>query len=90
MEQSLTSFDNKAGILSSIWTTYRLDSGFAEFIEYNDLGLPLAFAYSEGIVEFKNSGSSFIEETFDLLMATLDIEDEGFETLDDVLERASR
>jgi hypothetical protein len=90
MEQSLTSFDNKADILSSIWTTYRLDAGFAEFIEYNDLGLPLAFAYSEGIIDFKNGGSTFIEETFDLLMATLDIEDEGFETLDDVLERASK
>jgi len=90
MEQSQTSFDNKASILSSIWTTYRLDGGFAEFIEYNDLGLPLAFAYSEGIIDFKNNGSAFIEETFDLLMATLDIQDEGFETLDDVLERASK
>jgi hypothetical protein len=29
---------------------------------------------------------SFIEETFDLLLATLEVDDEGFETLDQLLE----
>lgn len=90
MEQSLTSFENKASILSTLWTTYRLDKGFAEFIEFNDLGLPLAFAFAEGIIDFKNGGSTFIEETFELLLTTLDIEDEGFDTLDDLLGRAAK
>jgi hypothetical protein len=37
------------------------------------------------LIDFKNAGSMFVEETFDLLLATLDIEDTGFETLEDVL-----
>lgn len=88
MEQ--TTFDNKAGILSTLWTTYRVDEGFETFIEYNDLGLPLAFAYAEGIIDFKAGGSTFIEETFELLLSTLEIEDEGYETLDDLLGRAAK
>jgi hypothetical protein len=84
-EVSKTSLDAKAAILSELWMTYKKDNQFQDFVEYNDVGLPLAFLYTEGLVEFKNAGSMFIEETFEILLTTLDIEDTGFETLDDVL-----
>lgn len=82
---SKTEFDAKASILSTLWIDYKTEKGFEDFLQYNDVGLPLAFAYTEGLVDFKNAGSMFVEETFDLLLATLDIEDTGFETLEEVL-----
>jgi hypothetical protein len=66
--------------------SYRLDSDFADFVEYNDIGLPLAYVISEGIVQSTDLSKRFVEETFDLLLAGLDKEDTGFETLEDILD----
>lgn len=81
-----TTFDNKANILADLWLNYRDDSEFADFLEYNDLGLPLAYAISNKIVPATDIATRFIEETFALLLAGLQIaEDTGYETLDDVM-----
>ena len=80
-----TTYDNKCSILSDIWLNYRNDTEFADFIEYNDLGLPLAYAISEGIVDSTELATNFINETFDLLLAGLGVEDTGFDSLDDVM-----
>jgi hypothetical protein len=84
-----TTYEDKASILADLWLNYRNDTNFADFVEYNDLGLPLAYAIDNEIVESTDMAARFIEETFDLLLAGLDIdEDTGFETLDDLLEEA--
>ena len=81
-EQTNTPLSNKADILSELWVQYKTDPDFADFIQYNDLGLPLAYAVSHGIIEMNNQVSMFIEETFDVLLTALDIEeDTGFEEL---------
>jgi hypothetical protein len=80
-----TTFDNKCAILADVWLNYRYDEQFLDFIEYNDMGLPLAYAVSEGIVRGTDLSTTFIEETFGLLLAGLEIDDTGFESLDDVL-----
>ena len=80
-----TTYDNKCSILSDIWLNYRNDTEFADFIEYNDLGLPLAYAIAEGIVDSTELATNFINETFDLLLAGLGVEDTGFDSLDDVM-----
>jgi hypothetical protein len=49
------------------------------------MGLPLAYALSEGIVKGTEMSDKFVDETFDLLLAGIGIEDTGFESLDDVL-----
>ena len=67
--------------------TYRKDADFSDFIEYSDLGLPLAYAISNDVVKSTPMAQQFIEETFDLFLAGLEIQDEGFETLEDILER---
>jgi len=85
-----TTLDNKLSILSQLWLDYRDDAEFTDFIEYNDLGLPLAYAISNDIVKITPTAERFIAETFDLLLAALDVEDEGFETLEDVLEAGSQ
>jgi hypothetical protein len=80
-----TTFDNKCLILSDLWLNYRSDEEFEDFITYNDMGLPLAYALSEGIVKGTELSTKFIDETFDLLLGGMDIEDTGFESLDDLL-----
>jgi hypothetical protein len=81
-----TTIENKTNILSELWLNYRQDVEFIDFIEYNDIGLPLSYVIANGIVESTDLANRFVEETFDLLLAGLEIEDtdEGFENLDDV------
>jgi hypothetical protein len=80
-----TNFLNKTSILAELWMNYRDDEGLQDFVEYNDLGLPLAyFLYNELVLPTKQS-EMYIEETFSLLVAALDVEDVGFESLDEML-----
>jgi hypothetical protein len=81
-----TTFSDKAQILSELWMDYRLDPDFKDFVEYNDLGLPLAYAIANGIVQSNEIADRFVEETFDLLLSGLGIEDTGFESLLDLLD----
>lgn len=82
-----TTFKTKCAILAEIWLNYRDDEEFQDFCEYNDLGLPLAYALDSNIVEATETAKAFVEETFELLLAGLDIEkDTGFESLEDLLE----
>jgi hypothetical protein len=81
----MTTQDNKVIILADLWLNYRDDSEFVDFVDYNDLGLPLSYMIANGIVERNEIADQFISETFDLLLAGLAIEDEDFETLEDVL-----
>ena len=88
-ENQGTDYLAKAQILSEVWMEYRSDEEFKDFIEYNDLGLPLAYAVDSGIVESTAMAENFISETFTLLLAGLGIsEDHGFETLEDIFELA--
>lgn len=80
-----TPYSTKAEILADLWMNYRNDEEFEDFIEYNDLGLPLAYAISTEVVKSTDLAEKFIDETFDLLLAGLEIEDTGFESLDDLL-----
>lgn len=80
-----TTFEDKTDILADFWITYKSDKGFQDFIAYNDLGFPLAYAISSDIVSVSEKAGTFIEETWDLLLTALEIEDTGFETLDDLM-----
>jgi hypothetical protein len=68
-----------------LWLNYRSDAEFDEFREYNDLGLPIAYAIANDIVKPTEMAQRFIEETFDLLLASLEVDDSGYETLDELL-----
>ena len=85
-----TTIENRTSILSDLWLNYRNDDDFTDFVSYNDIGLPLAYAIANGIVETTDLANTFITETFDLLLAGLEIEDSesGFETLDDLFAEA--
>lgn len=79
-----TTFESKALILSQIWMHHKDDDEMADFFEYNDIGVPLAFAYSEGIVNSTPTLEKYVNETFDLLIEALNINDAGFDDLQDL------
>lgn len=81
-----TTFSNKCSILSDLWMNYRDDEGMQDFVEYNDMGLPLAYFIDSDIVTPKDQAKMFVDETFNLLLGALDIEDQEFETLNEMLE----
>lgn len=81
-----TSFDNKCLILSDLWLNYRDDEEFEDYISYNDLGLPLAYAIANGIVEKSAIAENFVDEAWDLLLEGLGVEDIEFHSLEDILE----
>jgi hypothetical protein len=67
-------FANKCGILGEVWINYKDDKQFGDFIEYNDLGLPLAYMIAEGLIkEITPLGEQYIDETFTLFIAGLEI-----------------
>jgi len=80
-----TTFEFKADILSDLWLNYRYDAKFADFVAYNDLGLPLAYAISEDIVGSSPRAAEFINESFKQLLELLGKEDTGFESMNEIL-----
>ena len=82
----MTTKSNIAHILAELWLNYRDDEEFLDFVEYNDLGLPLAYMVSNSIVDTNPRAEQFIEETFDLLLSGMGIEDQDYETLDEILD----
>ena len=83
-----TSFENKCAILSQLWLNYRDEEQFTEFFEYNDLGLPLAYILDNKIADLNDTSQKFIDETFELLLELLELQDQGFESLDEMLKAA--
>ena len=80
-----TSFDSKALILGQLWLNFKGDDDLADFFEYNDLGLPLAFAFAQGIINHTPTLEKYINESFDLLLAGFEVEDTGFEDITDLM-----
>lgn len=86
MTEPATDFSTKVEILADLWLNYRNDKEFADFIEYNDIGLPLAYIITNDIVKTTPVATKFIEETFDLLIESLGYgNDYGYESLDELL-----
>jgi hypothetical protein len=81
----MTEISNQIIILAELYANYREDKGFQEFVKFNDLGLPLAYLSSEGLAMPSEDGLRYIAETFELFLGSLDIEDTGFTTLDEML-----
>jgi hypothetical protein len=83
-DKTETPFEKQCSILGDLWMQYRFDPQFSDFVSYNDMGLPMAFMVSEKLVTPTALAKSMIEETFQLLLVSLKIEDDDFESLDDL------
>jgi len=84
MEQS-NLFDNKVSILAELWMNYREDEQLKDFIEYNDLGLPMAYFLMNELVLPTQQSEIYINETYNLLIASLGVKDVEYESLDELL-----
>ena len=82
----MNNFENKTTILAELWMNYREDDQIKDFIEYNDLGLPLAYLITNEIVIPTNQADIYINESYDLLVAALDVEDVEYESLDEMMD----
>jgi len=87
-ETTTTPFSNKCQILGELWLRYRTDPEFEDFLEYNDLGIPIAYAIANNIVKSTEMAEKFVEESFDLLLASMDMEDDNWDNLDELLSMA--
>jgi len=86
-------FSNKCSILGQFWFEYRDDEKLSEFTSYNDVGLPLAWFIATGVVSAEPKAEDFINETFNLFIATLDLTEaelEGIDNLNDLLAMAEK
>ena len=78
-------FENKITILAELWMNYRDDEDLQDFVEYNDLGLPLAYFLMNEIVMPTSQSELYINETYDLFIASLQVADKEWESLDELL-----
>jgi hypothetical protein len=78
-------FENKITILAELWMNYRDDEELQDFVEYNDLGLPLAYFLMNEIVMPTSQSELYINETYDLFIASLQVADKEWESLDELL-----
>jgi hypothetical protein len=87
-DNTTTPYSNKLAILAELWMNHRQDLEMKDFVEYNDLGLPLAYAIAENVVKTTEMAQRFVEETFDLLIAGLGLEDENWDSLESMLSKS--
>jgi hypothetical protein len=84
--------ESKCSLIEEFMREYRLNDQYEEydvekFLEYNDIGIPLAQSVSYGLATPTIEGKDLIEETWVLFCEMLgaDFEDE-FDDLDDLLD----
>jgi len=76
-------FADKTGILGQLWIEFRDDEKFKTFIEYNDIGLPMAYMVAEGLIkELTPLGEQYIDESFKMFLDLMEVTEQE---LDDVL-----
>jgi hypothetical protein len=75
----------KAKILGQLWVEFRSDEDFKAFMEYNDIGCPLAYMVAEGIVkELSAVGEEMIGETFKMLISLLETTEDELDLLPEI------
>jgi hypothetical protein len=73
----MANYIDKCTVLAELWINYRDDKDFKDFLDYNDLGLPMAYMLAEGLVsEVTEIGQNYINESYNLFIKALDIEED--------------
>lgn len=77
-------FSDKCGILGQFWFEFRDDAKLSEFIEYNDIGLPLSWFISTGVVTPNPIAEDYVNETFALFLSAMEITEEEVGDIDNL------
>ena len=72
-----TTFENQCVILADLWLNYRDHEELEDFVEYNDLGLPLAYLIHTELATVTEEGIPYVEETFNLLCSALELDQDA-------------
>lgn len=88
--KKVTPLNIRVGILADLWSIYRDVPAWEDFINSQDLGLPLAHMVDNSIIYMNRivdtPAEDLIDETFESLLTGLGIKkDSGFESLDDII-----
>ena len=84
-----TDFSNQTSILADLWINFRDEGEFKDFLEYNDIGLPLAYYIHTDLVTPTDQAKMFVEETFNLLCAALGLDVEGdYQSLNEMFDKS--
>jgi len=78
-------FADKTGILGQLWIDFRDDENFSAFMDYNDIGVPMAYYVAEGLVDgLTDLGKQYVEESIDMMFKLLEITEAEVEELDEI------
>jgi hypothetical protein len=82
-------FSRQCEILADLWLNHKGDEQLADFIEYNDIGLPLAYAFAEDLAKPTELATKYITETYSLLVEALGLTDsEEWESIDEMFDNS--
>ena len=85
-----TDFSNQVNILGEFYINYREDSELKDFLEFNDIGLPLAYLASEGLCEISDDGKKYVAESWEMFLLAMGITDEVFENLGEIFAKTGK
>ena len=78
-------FADKTGILGQLWIDFRDDDNFSAFMDYNDIGVPMAYYVAEGLVTgLTDLGQQYVEESIDMMFKLLEITEAEVDELDEI------
>ena len=77
-------FADRCGILGRFWIDFREDEDLKPFVEYNDVGLPLAYFIAEGLVTGTPLSEEYINETFEIFLQAMNVTEEELEGVDNL------
>ncbi len=78
-------FADKTGILGQLWIDFRDDENFSAFMDYNDIGVPMAYYVAEGLVTgLTDLGEQYVEESIDMMFKLLEITEAEVDELDEI------
>jgi hypothetical protein len=77
-------FADKAGTIGQLWIEFREDEDFASFMEYNDLGCPMAYMLAQGLIkDLTPLGEEMISETFSMFIKLINVTEEEIDSLNE-------
>lgn len=64
-------FNTMCQILSNVWIEHKENEKFQEFFDFNDIGLPMAYMITKGLVKPTEESEKYINDTFyNLILVT--------------------
>ena len=75
-------FADKTGVIGQLWIEFRNDEDFSAFMDYNDLGCPMAYMVAEGLIkDLTPIGEEMITETFKMFLELINVTEEEIDSV---------